>query len=344
FNGTASTDNGFIVTYEWNVDPEGLDRVVEGEAAMFTIDVPGDYPAVLRVYDEAGNWDIDDVTIHVLDTEDPVADAGRGFTVYQGFLAILSGQWSTDNVGVTSWTWTFTEDGEVIIETGEYVERLFLFAGVMEVYLNVSDAAGNWDVHKITLDVVDSVSPVANAGEDMVVDQGTLVTLDGTASTDNVGVMGFIWHFAEGSNLKNLLGAEASYRFDIPGEYELELQAWDAAGIFGFDWVIVTVNEVTSIRQWRLGSFMDDDGVLGGVRVEVLLSGNSYVAYTDDTGDALFLVSVDDLVSPVQVMATKEGWKDFEFTMELDSNGDATGSIPVMKREKGGDGDDDDDD
>jgi len=83
FNGTASTDNGFIVTYEWNVDPEGLDRVVEGEAAMFTIDVPGDYPAVLRIYDEAGNSDIDDITIHVLDTEDPVADAGRDFAANQ---------------------------------------------------------------------------------------------------------------------------------------------------------------------------------------------------------------------------------------------------------------------
>ena len=50
------------------------------------------------------------------------------------------------------------------------------------------------------------------------------------------------------------------------------------------------------------------------------------------------------LVSPASVVAEKEGWKTIEFTMELDINGDATGSIPVMKREKGGDGDDDDDD
>ncbi|MCJ2540311.1 MAG: PKD domain-containing protein, partial [Candidatus Thermoplasmatota archaeon] len=344
FNGTASTDNGFIVTYEWNVDPEGLDRVVEGEAAMFTIDVPGDYPAVLRVYDEAGNSDIDDITIHVLDTEDPVADAGRDFAANQGEVVTLFGGWSLDNVAVFSWTWTFPEDGEVMIEVGETVDREFPFPGVYTIMLNVSDAAGNWDVDELRLTVRDIEPPVADAGMDIQVDQGTLATLDGTDSTDNVGLVGFIWLFAEGSNLKNLLGAEASYQFDIPGEYELELQAWDAAGNVGFDWVIVTVNGVGTITPWQLGPFKDDSGELGGVRVEVMLDGNPYLAYTDDDGQARFIVGIGHLVSPASVLAEKEGWKTIEFTMDLDSNGDATGSIPVMKREKGGDGDDDDDD
>ena len=342
--GSASTDNGFIVTYEWSVDPEGLDRVMEGEAAMFTIDVPGDYAAVLRVYDEAGNWDIDDVTIHVLDTEDPVADAGRDFAADQGEVVTLFGGWSRDNVAVFSWTWTFPEDGEVMIEVGETVDREFPIPGAYTIMLNVSDAAGNWDVDELRLTVRDTEPPVADAGMDIQGDQGTLVTLDGTDSTDNVGVVGFIWLFAEGSNLKNLLGAEASYQFDIPGEYELELQAWDAAGNVGFDWVIVTVNEVGTITPWRLGPFKDDSGELGGVRVEVLLDGNPYVAYTDDDGEALFIVGIGHLVSPASVLAEKEGWKTLEFTKELDSNGDAIGSIPVMKRDKGGDGDDDDDD
>ena len=342
--GSASTDNGFIVAYVWAVDPEGLDRVVEGEAAMFTIDVPGDYPAVLRVYDEAGNWDIDDVTIHVLDTEDPVADAGRDFAANQDEEVTLFGGWSRDNVGVFSWTWTFPEDGEVMIEVGETVDREFPFPGVYTIMLNVSDAAGNWDVDDLTLTVRDTEPPLADAGMDIHGDQGTLITLDGTDSTDNVGVVGFIWLFAEDSNLKNLLGAEASYQFEIPGEYELELQAWDAAGNIGFDWVIVKVNLVTSERIWELGPFRDEDGVLGGVRIEVTLNESTYVGYTMGGGNAAFYVAVDDLVSPGSVVAENEGWKTLVFDVELDSNGDATGSIPVMKREKDGDGDDDDDD
>lgn len=340
--GSASTDNGIIVTYEWLVDPEGLDRVLEGETAVFTIETPGEYPVVLLVTDEAGNWDIDEVLVTVLDTEPPVADAGRDLTVDQDDTVTLIGRWSTDNVGVTSWTWIFTEDDEVVIEVGPNVERVFPFAGIYQVFLNVSDAAGNWDVDDFELTVRDTEPPVADAGVDIQVDQGTLVTLDGTGSTDNVGVLAFVWRFAEGSTLKDLLGAEATHRFDLPGEFELELQAYDAEGNVGLDWVIVRVDENATIKQWRLGPFEDDDGPLGGVRVEATLDGNPYVAYTDDLGNALFIVEVDDLVSPASVVAEKEGWKTLELDVELDSAGDPTGSIPLMKREKG-DGEDDED-
>jgi len=346
FDGAASTDNGFIVAWEWHVDPGGLDRVVMGETATFTIDGPGEYPVVLKVIDEVGNWAIDDMLVNVLDNEAPVADAGRDFASDQGVSVTLSGRWSTDNVGVTSWTWTFTEDGQVVIELGENVERVFAFAGVYEIFLNVSDEADNWDVDQMTLIITDIEPPMADAGPNIQVVQGTLVTLDGTGSTDNVEIIAFNWIFAENSLIKSIMGAEPSYEFDIPGEYELELRVYDAEGNLGLDWVIVTVDEVFApmIARWTLGPFKDDKGALGGVRVEVTLGGNSYVAYTDDDGDALFIVAVEDLVSPATVVAEKEGWKTIEFDVELDPNGDATGTIPVMKRETGGDGDDDDDD
>jgi hypothetical protein len=44
------------------------------------------------------------------------------------------------------------------------------------------------------------------------------------------------------------------------------------------------------------------------------------------------------------VTAAKEGWENLEFQVELDSSGNATGTIPVMKRENDDHGDDDDDD
>jgi nitrous oxidase accessory protein NosD len=343
-DGTGSTDNGIIVTWEWHVDPEGIDRVLAGTLVEWTIDEPGEYPVVLRVTDEGGNADVDDVTVTVVDTGPPVADAGRDFTVDQGATVTLSGRWSTDNVAVTSWTWTFTEDGVVVIEVGSSVDRVFPLPGVYEVYLNVTDDAGNWDVDTFTLTVRDTEPPVADAGVDVRVDQGTLVTLDGTGSTDNVAITGFNWIFAEGSVIKDLVGAEPSYRFDEAGEFELELQAYDAAGNVGLDWVIVTVTPVEGEREWTLGPFRDTDGALGGVRVEVTMNGTPYVAYTGDGGNAVFLVAVDDLVPPVSVVAEKEGWETLEFDVELDSGGDATGSVPQMKREKDGGGDDDDED
>jgi parallel beta-helix repeat protein len=333
-NGSASTDTGLIVTWEWHLDPSGLNKQLSGEVVLYSIDEPGDYSAVLRVYDEAGNWDVDDVLIQVIDTEAPVADAGRDFAVDQDDTVTLEGGWSTDNVAVKSWTWTFTEDGVVVIEVGRSVERVFPHAGEYTVYLNVSDEAGNWDVDEVLLTVHDTEPPMADAGTDVTVDQGTLVTLDGTASTDNVGIVFFNWVFAEGSLLKNLQGAQPSYEFNLPGEYELELQVFDAAGNSELDWVIVTVDEVATIKQWRIGPFEEDIGALGGVRVEVTLNGNSYVAYTGDDGWAMVLVETADLVSPATVVAEKEGWDSLQLTVELGPSGDPTGSIPLMKRSK----------
>ncbi|NIP33830.1 MAG: hypothetical protein GWN18_02735, partial [Thermoplasmata archaeon] len=132
-NGSASSDNGIIVSWEWHIDPNGLDRVLEGVTATFAIEEAGEYPVVLRVTDEAGNWDIDDMVVTVLDTEAPVADAGRDFAADQWSTVTLSGIWSTDNVGVWSWTWTFTEDGQVVIEVGENVEREFPIAGTYSI-------------------------------------------------------------------------------------------------------------------------------------------------------------------------------------------------------------------
>jgi nitrous oxidase accessory protein NosD len=341
-NGSRSSDNGIIISWVWSIDPEGLDRTLEGETATFSIDRPGEYPVVLRVTDEAGNWDVDDMLVTVLDTEDPIADAGRDFSADQGDTVTLSGRWSRDNVGVTTWTWTFAENGEVMIEVGENVERAFPHAGTYKVHLNVTDAAGNWDVDNVTLTVRDTEPPAADAGLDVTVDQGTLVTFDGGNSTDNVGVVVFNWLFAEGSLLKNIMGVDATYRFDHPGEYEVELQAYDQAGNVGLDWMIVTVADTS--KELILGPFKDEDGPLGGVRVEADFGAVYYTGYTDDDGVvSIMVISPDDLVSPGSVVAEKEGWMTLEFEMELDANGDPIGSIPLMKRSGGGDDDDDDD-
>jgi hypothetical protein len=340
-NGTGSTDNGIIVTWEWSIDPEGLDRVVEGETASFIIDEPGEYPVVLRVFDEAGNWDIDDLLVTVLDTEAPVADAGLDLSADQGEPVTMSGRGSRDNVGVTSWTWTFTEVGEVVVEVGELFERVFPFAGVYEIYLNVSDEAGNWDVDTMELVIRDIEPPVADAGLDITMDMGDLVTFDGSGSRDNVGVVAFNWHFAEGSQLKDVLGVDASYRFDVPGEYEVELQAYDLAGNVGLDWVIVTVADTTKVLT--LGPFKDEDGPLGGVRVEADFGSVVSTRYTDDDGVvSIMVISPDDLVSPGSVVAKKDGWMTLEFEVELDASGDPIGTIPEMKRSVG-DGEDDGD-
>jgi hypothetical protein len=304
----------------------------------------GTYSIVLSVIDMGLNTDFDDMTIFVLDTEAPVADAGRDFAVGQGTEVTLYGRWSSDNVGVDTWTWIFFEDDEAVILVGETVTRSFDLAGEFVITLNVTDAAGNWDFDELVLTVLDTERPKAVAGEDMEVDQWETVRFDASDSSDNVGIVDYIWTLAEGTSISRMLGPEPEYVFGTSGRYGIELEVWDAAGNVNFDSITVRVNPVPMNRLWRLGPIGDQDGPLGGVRVEVVMNGTTHVEFTHDDGFAEFTVAIADLVSPVSVVATKEGWEDLEFQVVLDEDGDATGTIPVMKKESGGDGDDDDDD
>src|SRR2546425_12001331 len=90
----------------------------------------------------------------------------------------------------------------------------------------------------------DNVPPVANAGPDLIVNEDTTVTFDGSASTDNVGIASYTWTFMDGT-METLQGATASYVFATPGTYIVTLTVRDADGNIGTDTVTVTVRDVT---------------------------------------------------------------------------------------------------
>jgi hypothetical protein len=342
-DASASTDNGWIIRWKWVVEPEGDAVVLEEETVDLWFTEPGRFLVLLSVMDEAGNVGEDALFVTVRDTVPPVAYAGRDISVDQGTAVTLYGGWSTDNVAVDTWTWILYEDGEPVILLGETAEYTFSLAGEYNISLNVTDAAGNWDVDRMSLTVRDTEPPTAAAGEDKEVDQWATVSFDASGSSDNVGIVWYIWTLAEGTTISRMDGPQPEYAFGDPGTYDIELEVWDAAGNVNYDTITVTVNPVPMTRLWRLGPFKDDEGYLGGVRVEVLVNGSTYVDYTQDDGWVEYTLSLYDLVSPVGVIATKEGWDYLEFSLDLDGSGGPTGTIPVMEQ-TGGDGDGHDDD
>jgi len=92
-----------------------------------------------------------------LDMIPPVADAGPNQTVDKDAVVTLEGWRSTDNVGVTSWTWTFTDVTPQTL-TGENVTYTFTTPGIYTVTLEVSDAAGNHATDTVTITVL-SLTP-----------------------------------------------------------------------------------------------------------------------------------------------------------------------------------------
>lgn len=113
-----------------------------------------------------------------LDAVAPIADAGDGFTVDRNQAASFNASASTDNVGVVNYTWSYVGLSGTVTFYGSVVDHVFTQAGIYNVTLNVSDAAGNYDTDNITVVVnhVLTVGPVTDANGNPL--QGANVTVD----------------------------------------------------------------------------------------------------------------------------------------------------------------------
>ncbi len=90
---------------------------------------------------------------------------------------------------------------------------------------------------------VDNDPPVADAGIDQTVSAGDTVTLDGTGSHDNVGIVNYTWVVDNGGTPVVLWGASPNFTFLVTGQYNVTLTVTDGAGHTSMDVVVITVAE-----------------------------------------------------------------------------------------------------
>lgn len=229
-DASSSRDNVGIVLYRWTVASGGLDLHVLGKRPKLVIDVPGNYTVVLVVEDAAGNRGSDTMDLEVGDTTPPVADAGPDVTIDQGGMAPFDGTGSHDDHGIITWRWEFTIDGKDLLATGPTSEYYFRRAGSYVVTLTVEDSGKNRDTDTMTVHVRDTEPPQAVPGGGVVVPQGTVVELNGSGSTDNVGVVRYEWGLLYGGNDLTYSGPLIDFLFSEVGEYEVTLTVHDASG------------------------------------------------------------------------------------------------------------------
>lgn len=181
---------------------------------------------------------------------------------------------STDNIELVDYTWTYTDIDryELSDETKTYQPILgktqtlhgvdvlptFSMPGTYVITLNVTDRRGHWDSVNVTIVIRDTTSPVAHAGSDppahLPVKEGTLVTFDGSNSTDNVGPTYYTWScMSQMHQTVEMSGQISTYNFTTPGIYNVTLIVTDAAGNVGTDKLEITVLDVTPPRA-DLGS------------------------------------------------------------------------------------------
>jgi len=174
----------------------------------------------------------------------PIADAGPDQTVNDGVNITFDGSGSTDDFWIANWTWVIAgvTNGTYY---GETVTIPSLGVGVYNVTLTVTDAEGYTDTDNVIITVVDVTPPVANAGPDQTVDEDTVVTFDGSGSTDDVGIVNYTWTFTDGT-AQTLYGVAPTYTFAEPGVYTVNLMVTDAVGLSDNDTVVITVLDTTA--------------------------------------------------------------------------------------------------
>ncbi len=242
-DGRPSYDNIGIIEYIWTFVYDSKSISLIGSVVHFVFEIPGQYPVTLSVSDNEGNTDSTTLIVTVIDTENPIPRADVLIKINSGDTVHFDASRSTDNVGIVGWNWSFDYIGEEVVLTGPTPDFLFEFPGIYSISLQVIDGAGNTGTLDVTVSVRDVNAPIAHAGNDIIIDQGTTISLDGSASTDAGGVVTWEWSFEYGGELLNLEGETVELTFEIPGTYTISLLVIDGDGLTDVDVVQVTVRD-----------------------------------------------------------------------------------------------------
>ncbi|NOQ53621.1 MAG: PKD domain-containing protein [Thermoplasmata archaeon] len=277
FDGFRSTDDKGIVDYLWSLDYDGINYLHHGIQFSITFEIPGEYSVVLSVSDEESETDVDSLIVTVRDKTPPEAVAGPDMDVDQDERVMFDGSASTDNIKITSWTWTFEYGGSPMTLHGQYVNFTFALTGTFEVALTVMDGGSNSDSASFNVTVCDATDPVADAGEDILVDQDNAFHLDGSNSTDNVGVVSWTWFIFIGDDPTVLTGETKWYSISEPGSYVVRLEVEDDVGnSASIDFTVIvrdTTDPVAAVKgelSVEKGKLLTLDGSISSDNVEVV--------------------------------------------------------------------------
>lgn len=263
-DGTNSHDpDDGLASYAWTqtAGPNvTLSSATSAQAGFTAPDVDSEGVSLtfeLSVTDSHGLQDTDTVTVNVTwQNIPPHADAGADQTVDEGAAVTLDGSHSYDSDdGLASYAWTQTAGPNVTLSDAAAANPTFSApdldsqSAALTFQLTVTDSNGLQDTDTVTVNVTwDNIPPRADAGDDRTVNDGALVTLDGSNSYDlDDGLAAYAWTQTGGPNVTLSDASAAAPTFTAPtvdatGEtLGFQLTVTDSNGLQDTDSVIVNV-------------------------------------------------------------------------------------------------------
>lgn len=298
-DATLSSDvNGDTITYAWTLTskPAGSTAALSSSAASkptLTPDLQGIYVASLIVNDGKVNSTAATVTITAAVANiAPVANAGGSQSIVAGAVVTLDGTASADaNGDALTYAWSLTSKptgSSASLSSVSAAKPTFAadLAGTYLASLVVNDGKVSSPAATVTVTAaVANAAPIANAGVPQSVVAGTIVTLDGTASSDaNGDPLTYAWTLtskpaASTASLSSTTTARPTFSADISGAYVASLVVND--GKVSSAAATVTVTSAAANAAPVANAGVAQTVVAGAV---VTLDGT---ASSDANGDAL---------------------------------------------------------
>ncbi len=180
----------------------------------------------------------------------PVADLTASCN---GLTCTLDGSGSTDDNGIVSWTYKFHDSSPWVQGTGHpsSVQHTYSAPGTYMPRIEVYDAQGLRGAVNVQVVVTPGGPPPPNQAPvaDLVVTcNGLTCTFDGSGSTDDNGIVSWIYKFHDQTPWAEGTGhpTAVQHTYAAPGNYYPRIEIFDAQGVRGAINVNVTVSSTNS--------------------------------------------------------------------------------------------------
>jgi hypothetical protein len=233
--------------------PGSLSQLSNPHSAVpsFTTDQFGNYEVSLKV--DNGVKESEVVSLSILAAnQQPVANAGSDQTRSRGSLIMLNGSGSLDADGdalTYHWEWIQKPSGSTSnLSSSSEINPKFItdLEGKYILSLSVSDKFSTSSPVLVEINILANQAPIANAGNDMEVVTGSLVSLNGTKSIDpEEDQLTYDWSVVSkpaGSSMifGNTSLSKPVFQPDVAGEYLIQLTVSDGINTSAIDEVLVT--------------------------------------------------------------------------------------------------------
>ena len=229
----GSTDDGTIVSYQWDLDDDGQFDDATGSTASQQFDALGAHDVHLRVTDNEGLSDVATVTVNVT-TAPPSARLSFAPTAPSSLDPVtFDASASTDpDDGIDHYDWDFEGDGTFdATTTTPTTTHAYATPGARHAVVRVTDDSGATGYASLPVNVAnllpsaDLIAPsLASAGEAVALDASGSGDLDGT-------ILHYRWDF-DGNGIFDADTPSATIAHVFPGNgtYTVKLRVIDDFG------------------------------------------------------------------------------------------------------------------